>query len=336
MNPIERILSMVAGKPTDSLPLMPITMMFAADQIGRSYYDYATDHRVMAEAQIRTAEKFDFDHVSCISDPARETGDCGGKVKFFPDQPPAIIEEDALLAEKTVLVTLKQPDPLGGGRMHDRVRAAALLKKRVGSQKLVEGWIDGPCALGSDFRGINRLMLDYYDDPTFVHDLFAFVTEVGRRFAHAQVQAGADLIGLGDAAASLVGPAIYEEFIWPYEKQLIDAIHAMGVPVRLHICGNTRPLLEKIGQLGCDIVDLDYPVPVKEARAKMGPQQVLLGNLDPVRILRNGTPEMIQTAISQCHREAGPRFIVGAGCEIPRDTNPQHVHILSSYARGAN
>ena len=174
MNGRERILAMLEGRPADRLPLMPITMMFAADRIGVPYGRYATDYRVMAEAQLRTAEEFDFDYVSCISDPAREAADCGATVQFFDDQPPAIDEVHALLADKTALAGLKMPDPLGGGRMHDRVRAAALLSQRTAGERLVEGWIEGPCAEAADLRGINRLMTDFFDDPGFVRDLFAF------------------------------------------------------------------------------------------------------------------------------------------------------------------
>ena len=48
----ERILAKLGGEPTDSLPLMPITMMFAADLAGVRYVDYARDHRVLADAQV--------------------------------------------------------------------------------------------------------------------------------------------------------------------------------------------------------------------------------------------------------------------------------------------
>ena len=68
----ERVLAMLSGGRPDRLPLMPITMMFAARHIGARYRDYAGDHRVLAEAQLRTAETFGFDYVSAISDPARE------------------------------------------------------------------------------------------------------------------------------------------------------------------------------------------------------------------------------------------------------------------------
>ena len=139
-------------------------------------------------------------------------------------------------------------------------------------------------------------------------------------FARAQVEAGVDLIGVGDAAASLVGPQIYEEFVRPYEQKLVDGLHAMGAKVRLHICGNIRRILPGIGSLGCEMVDIDSMVPLAQARQEMGPEVVLAGNIDPVKTLRNGTPESITAAIAECHRQAGPRYIVGAGCEVPRDT----------------
>ncbi len=69
------------------------------------------------QGQLRTAEKFEFNYVNTMSDPAREDADCGAIVADFDNQPVAIVEEDALLAEKTTLARLKISDPLGGGRM---------------------------------------------------------------------------------------------------------------------------------------------------------------------------------------------------------------------------
>lgn len=329
----ERLLAMLEGRPADCLPNMPITMMFSADRLGVPYGQYARDFRSLVEGQIRVAREFGFDYVSCISDPAREAADCGAAVQYFENQPPALDETRALLADKRMLDQLATPDPLGGGRMHDRVRAAALFREQVGREFLVEGWIEGPCAEAADLRGINALMLDFYDDPVFVRRLLDFVLDLGLRFAKVQWDAGADLIGVGDAAASLVGPQIYEEFIWPYEKRLVDGLHQMGAKVRLHICGNTRRILGAIGRLGCEIVDLDFLVPLAEARAAMGPEQILLGNIDPVKTLRAGTPESIRAALADCHRQAGPRYIVGAGCEVPRDTRPENLLAMRDYAR---
>jgi MtaA/CmuA family methyltransferase len=307
-------------------------MMFCADRIGVKYGEYVQDFRVLAEAQIRTAERFDFDVVSNMSDPAREASDCGAHVQFYEDQPAAIIERDALLADKEALARLKIPDPLGGGRMHVAVRALDLMKERVGGEKAIMGWVEGPCAEAADLRGISTLMLDFYDDPAFVRGLFEFVVEMALRYARAQVGAGADIVGIGDAAASLIGLKFYDEFVWPAEKRLVDGIHAMGAAVRLHICGNACSIVEGMGRLGCEIVDLDYFTPVDAAREAMGPDQILLGNIDPVRALRNANPESVTASIAECHRLAGDRYIVGAGCEVPRDTPLENVLAMTEYA----
>jgi MtaA/CmuA family methyltransferase len=324
----ERILAMFERKPVDRLPLMPITMMFAGDQAGIRYGEYARDYRLLAKAQIHTARKFDFDYVSAISDPAREAADCGAAIEYFSDQPPAINEADALLLDKSTLVNLKVPNPHGGGRMNDRIRGVELLAREIGKEKLVEGWVEGPCAEGADLRGINNLMLDFFDDPEFVRDLFGFVVEMELRFARAQVEAGCELIGVGDAAASLVGPQIYEEFVWPFEKRLVDGLHDLGAKVRLHICGNTNALVSGMGRLGCDMVDLDFPVTLAAARNAMGPDQVLAGNLDPVKVMRDSSPRVIKEQVQQCYREAGPLYIIAAGCEIPRGTPDANVRAL--------
>jgi MtaA/CmuA family methyltransferase len=333
MNSRERILNLFKGGRTDHLPLMPITMQLASDSIGKKYKEYATDHKVLVEGQLKIAEDFGFDHVSVISDPAREAADCGASILYAEDSPPAIDNHNALLADKTRLASLKMPDVLGGGRMQDRVEGVALFKEKVGNDKVIEGWIEGPCAEGADLRGINTLMMDFFDDPGFVRDLFEFVIEMELNFAKFQIEAGVDIMGMGDAAASLIGPQIYEEFVWSYEKRLIDGVHELGAAVRLHICGNTRDILEGIGRLGCEIVDLDYMVPIAQAREKMGQAQIICGNIDPVAVLQDSSPEQIHNAIEWCHKEAGGNFIVGAGCEVTRNTPPENLHVLTDYAQ---
>jgi uroporphyrinogen-III decarboxylase len=64
----------------------------------------------------------------------------------------------------------------------------------------------------------------------------------------------------------------------------------------------------------------------------MGAGQVILGNIDPVAVLRNGDPARIQAAVAECHRAAGNRFIVGAGCEVTRDTPHENLVALRQYA----
>jgi MtaA/CmuA family methyltransferase len=332
MNSRKRVFALLDGQPPDHLPLMPITMMFAAHHIGATYGKYALDHHLMVEAQIRTAEDFGLDQVSAITE-TREAPDCGAAVQYFEDQPYALDESHACLADKRNFALLSAPEPAEGEHMRDRLQGIRLMKERVGQEKVIEGWVEGPCQGAADLRGINTLMLDFYDDPGFVRELSEFVLQLALGFGRAQLEAGADLIGIGDPAASLVGPQLYRNFVWPYEKRLVEGLHAQGGRVRLHICGDTRRILQEIGTLGVDIVDIDSKVSLAEARQKMGPGQILLGGLDPVRVLQQGVPDQILRVVADCHRQAGSRYILGAGCEVPPQTPAENMQVLSQYAQ---
>ncbi len=328
----ERVFAVLNGQQPDHRAYMPITMMFAADILGVKYLHCIQDHKTMADAQIKTAEMFGFDHVSTIA-PTSEAVDLGAKFQWFDDQPPGVIEQEALLADKSALARLPRPDSVFGASMEERIRGVELLRQRVGNQLIVEGWVEGPCSDAADFRGMNRLMVDFADDPEFVAQLFEYSVELATGFAAAQIAVGADIIGIGDPPSSLVSPRMYQQQIWPWHKKLIDAIHANGAKVRLHVCGNTRRILADIGRLGCDLVDVDSPVSMEEARARVGPAQAFIGNLDPVRDVRNGSPQSIQKSLEGLQQVAGDRWIVAAGCEIVRDTPHENLHAMRRFAQ---
>jgi uroporphyrinogen-III decarboxylase len=88
-----------------------------------------------------------------------------------------------------------------------------------------------------------------------------------------------------------------------------------------------------MGSVGADLVDLDFLCPMAEGRQAMGPDQVLLGNIDPVRVLRDGTPRGITQNLEECYQAAGPRYIVGAGCEVPRGTPAENLRAMTGFAR---
>jgi len=69
--------------------------------------------------------------------------------------------------------------------MHNAIKAIALYQEKLQGEKLIEG----PCAEAADLRGIKNLMLDFFDDPPFVRDLFDFALELELCFAKAQVEA---------------------------------------------------------------------------------------------------------------------------------------------------
>jgi len=333
MTPVEILQALVAGHKGERLLAMPIFMIYAAQMEGESYADYVRDYRVLTRCQLRLVEQFGIDCVSCCSDPVRETADCGVQLEYFADQPPRV--KRFALADKGALGSLKRPDPLGGGRMHDRVKACALFREHVGGQIPILGWIEGPMAEAADLRDMSALMMDLYDDPGFVEELFDWITEMEIGFALAQIDAGADFIGMGDAAASLVSAEVYTRLILPREKRIVQAIRDAGAMTRLHICGNTTHLLPYLGQTGAEIVELDYPCDITHARELVGPTAVLMGNFDPVNELYKATPAAVRAACRRSHETLGDPYILAAGCEVPPGTPRENIEAMFDYAASA-
>ena len=189
------------------------------------------------------------------------------------------------------------------------------------------GWIEGPAAEAADLRGLSELMIDLIDDPGFCEDLMDLCVEVGIEFARAQIDAGADTVGIGDAVASQVSPAVYRQLILPREKALVKAIQSMGAWVRLHICGDITHLLPGIASLGVDLLDLDHMVDMAAVRGAIGSRVVLTGNIDPVKVLQ-GNPRAIRSGIAEAYRSVGDPYMVGAGCEIPSGTPAANLRAL--------
>jgi MtaA/CmuA family methyltransferase len=333
MNAYQRTRALVAGETVDRLPAMPIFMTWLARQIGRTYREYCFDHAVLVEGQRYLVDTFEIDCVSVISDAWREAADCGAELTVWEIEPPGC--KTPLLEDKARLASLKVPDPLGGGRMSDRVAAVRRLHEAYAGQVPVMGWIEGPMAEACCLRGVNNTMLDLIDDPAFATDLMDFATEMAITFALAQVEAGADIIGMGDAAASLCGPRFYESMVLPGEQRIVRAVHDAGALARLHICGNTNEILAHMARTGCEIIDLDYPVQIANVRPMMGRKPVIAGSFNPVTVLLTGTAVEVTEACRLCHEAFGPRHIVCAGCEVPTHTPMANVRAMFEYAHHA-
>ena len=311
-------------------------MQFAARHAGLEYNAYVTDPRRLAEAQLALADAYGIDCLMTCSDPARELIDIAGDGSVeWAASGPAIVESRAALLDTSRLGRLRVPDPLAPGRMRERITSIELMRAAAGPGASVVGWLEGPLALGQEMRGLSALMMDVYEEPGFVGDLLAFTSSVGMAYWEPQVQAGADTIGMSDAAASMMSAQHYETFVFPAQRRVVEDIRARrpDVIVRLHMCGATDHLLPIMRRLPVDIFELDYPVDLAAARAVLGPGRVILGNVSTVREMLSGSPEEVYAAAAECHRICGTRHIVGTGCEVPPETPPENLRALVAYAR---
>jgi MtaA/CmuA family methyltransferase len=290
----------------------------------------------MADCQLRIAEDLGIDVLLTCSDPAREVVDIAGEgsVVWLEDQGPVINEEKAALLDASDLQKMKNPGVKEGGRMHDRVRGIERMYAKAGGELSIVGWIEGPLALAQELRGLSRIMVDLIEDPAFVDDLLDFAADVAIQYAPAQIAAGADTIGMSDAAASMIGPEYYERFVLPRQIRVLSTIKARHPQAitRVHMCGDTTFLLPLMARLPADIIELDFPVDLAEARRKLNPNHIISGNVSTVTHLLTGTPRDVYESAANCHSKVGPKFIVGSGCEISPLTPLENVRALVDYA----
>jgi len=323
MTPKERIYATIAAQPVDRPAVTPIFMAWAAHFIGRTYRDYYLDADVLVEAQLAVTRQFGIDQASTISDPWREASAYGMQLEYPPEgvgKPTGPV-----LSGRGDIDKLAGVDLTAAPRTSQRIGSVRQLAAEVGATHSVLGWVEGPFAEYADLRGIEPAMLDMADRPDFFARAGEVIIDNQIAFALAQVDAGADMIGIGDAVASLISPQAYQQHVLPLEQRLISAIHEAGAAVKLHICGNIINHIALMAASGADIIDVDWMVPLERARQLVGPDVVLCGNFDPAAVLLRGSPEQVAAAARACLRAAGPRFILMPGCEVPPGTPEQNI-----------
>ncbi len=316
----ERILNTIKDITTDKIPNLNILMTFAAKEIKVNYKEYCTNYKNLTKGNIECAQKYGIDCVTVMSDALIEATDLGINAQFPTDDVPYTKEHFTL----EQLQKLKPIKPEDGKRMTNRVNAVAEYKRICKDEYAIIGWAEGAFAEMADLRGVNEIMIDMYDEPETVHEILAMCLEQGKLLAKAQIDAGADIIGVGDAICSVAGPVAYKQFGLKYEAELLKYIKECGAYTKLHICGDITPLLHLLPIEYIDILDLDWVVDIKTARETVGEKPVISGNYDPVAILLQGSTQDVNTAVKRC---AGYtiNYATSAGCEVPKDTPKENL-----------
>jgi len=301
----------------------PILMHFAAQFSGNTYGEFASDYRVLVESNIKCAEHFDLDMVGLISDPYRETAAFGAKVEFQDEAVP--ICRELIVQTEDDVKRLKNPDIYKSERTLDRIRGAEYFQKLLKGTMPVIGWIEGPLAEACDLAGISQMLMLLMMDPGFSNRLLDKSTVTAKDFAKAQVEAGCDIIGIGDAICSQIDNTTYNAFVKERHRDIIDFIHSLGARVKLHICGNITHLLPSIKELRADIIDLDWQVDFNNAYDVLGDKVILGGNINPVLVESLSKEEVFDMTKTLLQNVHGKKHILSAGCEISVLTPPENL-----------
>ncbi len=333
MTPRERVLAFLEGKEVDKIPNFSIVMQILGRYSNTPYDECIQNYKLFCDANYRFCNEFGIDLLCAISDPMREASAFGAQVSFPKDAVPH--SAVPLLAEFEDWKTLVHFNSLEKERTLDRINAVRYFKENY-TDYIVAGWVEGPFAEACDLRDINNFMVDVLtEEADDVHEFLTFICDQQIEFALKQIDAGADIIGIGDAATSLISSDTFNEFALPYQIKLIDAIHNAGAKTKLHICGDITHHLEMLAKTNTDILDVDYPVDLKKACDIFAETKTILsGNFNPTQTLLEGTKEGVIDTIIKCNDITGGKHIIAPGCEVPRNTPYENMLAVAEAIAG--
>jgi MtaA/CmuA family methyltransferase len=323
MTPKERIKAILKGDSYDRPAVTPIFMAWASHFIRHTYRDYYLDGNILVEAQLAVTRAFNLDQISAISDPWREASAYGMVFEYPPEgvgRP-----KEVFIKTRGGISRVKRFDIEKAERPKQRIESVRKMAAEVGRTHSVLGWVEGPMAEYGDLRGVENAMLDLIDEPEIFVEAGEVIVENAITFAVAQIKAGADMVGVGDSAASLISPEMYCELVMPLERKLITAIHEAGAAAKLHICGNISNIVQYMVDSGTDVIDVDWMVSLARTRELVGPNVTLCGNFNPAGVLFEGTPEEVAHAARECINAVPDKFILMPGCEVPPATPEKNI-----------
>ncbi len=161
--------------------------------------------------------------------------------------------------------------------------------------------------------GTERLIMETYDDPGWVHELIRILQARKKTFIQSLKGARYDLLELGGGAASstVISPRIFDDFVAPYDSELIRLAHDVGQRIVYHTCGGMMPFLERLAGMQPDAMETFTPkdmggdIRLAEAKQRIGDKVCMIGGFDQFHYFVGSTPEQTRAEVRRCFREAG-------------------------------
>jgi uroporphyrinogen decarboxylase len=169
-------------------------------------------------------------------------------------------------------------------------------------------WQDAACLVG-----VEKLIMETYDDPQWVHELLRILQRRKKTYVRSLEGARYDVLELGggDASSTVISPGIFDEFVAPYDSELIAIAHKAGQRISYHTCGGMMAFLEKIATMEPDAMETFTPegmggdTRLAEAKARIGSKVCMIGGFDQFHYLKDCSPEVTRAEVRRCFKEAG-------------------------------
>ncbi len=274
------------------------------------------------------ANRFQPDVVFSMMDMTVEASALGLQVEHPLNEAPSVISHP--VHKVSDLAQFKDIDFLADKKLQAFLDTIRFMSKRLDT--FSGAYVIGPISLAGLMIGMTNLALATVDQPELVKQTVELSTRLIQTYAHELVNAGADMICVLEPTAVLLSPRAYRK----YCSQPIQTLFAsLDCPSILHVCGDSKHLLKELSQSGAQGLSLDSLVDFRTAIQTIPEDVVYIGNIDPVRIMINGTPETVSEATQKLLLEIQPyqNAILSTGCDLPPETPLENINALMQTAR---
>lgn len=295
---------------------MPVLSFPAVQLMDVSVRELISSSELQARGMELVAQRTDAAASVSLMDLSLEAECFGAQIRFFNDEVPTVVGSLITSLEEAEAMPVPQ---VGAGRTGIYIEAIRQAAERITDRPVLAGVI-GPFSLAGRLMDVSEAMIYCYEDPDMVHTLLKKATEFLISYSKEYKQAGANGIVMAEPLAGLLSPALAEEFSGPYVKQIVDAVQDDSFLVIYHNCGgSTIQTIDSILASGAAAYHFGNAIDMAEMIPHIPPETIVMGNVDPAREFRNGTPESIRRAtlelMERCcsHRN----FVISSGCDIP-------------------
>jgi uroporphyrinogen decarboxylase len=322
MKPKEVILKAFEGGKSDRLPVTLFGAgMWSIKSWGTSFEALSRDPDKMAAMLVDMSPKLRCDMVYAGSGYNNfHASALGGKIKFREIGAPDL--ENHFVSSEEDLAKLKLSDLDKDETINTVKKALSKTKSQIGDTYVVTMTAWGPFTLGARLVGEETMMKATFKKPAFVEKVVDFAADV---LIHLYEPVVADktleVISLADPTASgdLISRKQFEKFAVPALKKFTDWAKSKGVHTLVHICGNTTDRLDLFPQTGASCISLDHKTDIAKAKETLHGKMCFGGNVDPVKIMLNGSVQDVEHTCKEIITAAGTDggFVLMPGCDIP-------------------
>lgn len=137
-------------------------------------------------------------------------------------------------------------------------------------------------------------------------------------------------IGGWRSAGEFVSPRLWNRFVFPYFKAMVEAAVEEGAIPVLHFDANWDRDIERLLEFpqGKCVLSLDSKTDIFKAKEVLRGHMCLMGDVPP-SLFSLGTPQAVTDYCKRLLSEVGPEgFILSSGCDVPVDAKPENVRAM--------